>query len=292
MMKTVKGLLRAITPYGLLELRRKMIDRPRQIPPNSARALFHEERRHRIASALTSTEDSGGSLHGEDYESVVNFIVHRGVSHVHAVEGSISKDSLAFIQKHVCENLPRSGHPVALHIGNFLGVSLVYIAGFLTRLDEESLVIAIDPNLPHRGVSNPQDHVAALVCACGLQKNIIILAGYSGRKNVSNDGVVFESYDPGDEFGREYACEETLRNLRKIVSAKFDVVIMDGNHEADYLVCEIKSALHVMKPGSLLVLDDVNDAWDEIRDVFLTIDSLGLIPLASDGRVGIAQVKC
>jgi hypothetical protein len=45
-----------------------------------------------------------------------------------------------------------------------------------------------------------------------------------------------------------------------------------------------------MRKGGFLVLDDVHAAWEEIREVFLKVSSLGLEPAGTDGRVGICRL--
>jgi hypothetical protein len=71
-------------------------------------------------------------------------------------------------------------------------------------------------------------------------------AGYSGRKSVSNDGILFISengseYDPLSHFSDEQSCEDTLSNLAVLYEGRFDFAVMDGNHEAEYLRCASKN---------------------------------------------------
>jgi len=61
---------------------------------------------------------------------------------------------------------------IALHIGNFVGISLAYLTCFLAEQHCDSLVVGVDPDVPHRGIRHPQEHVAALLTACGLENNV------------------------------------------------------------------------------------------------------------------------
>jgi hypothetical protein len=178
---------------------------------------------------------------------------------------------------------------VALHVGNFVGVSLAYLTAVITARKPDALVLSVDPNLCHRGIANPQSHVTALLSACGLSRNSIVLAAYSGAKSISNDGVVFESYNPEAEFQNETSCEMALANLSKICPGVVDVAMLDGNHEACYLIEELKQLRPLLKGGALLILDDVNQAWAEIQAVFEDVAALGFTAIATDGRVGIAR---
>jgi len=118
----------------------------------------------------------------------------------------------------------------------------------------------------------------------------MIIRGYSGLRSISNDGVTFGGYDPVANIGSEFACEGVLDNLRKLFLRRCDLALLDGNHEGDYLVAEIKSVEPLMKAGGTIVLDDVDDNWPEIRAVFQGIQALGLRAVESDGRVGIVGV--
>jgi hypothetical protein len=256
---------------------------------NHLRPAFHEERRKLIDSVRSTKETI--SIQGDDYEQVISFLKGRGLPERHLREGSVPQGSLEFIREKVISKLVTTRPLTGLHIGNFVGVSLAFITVSLVKRHPGSLVISIDPNIPHRGIVNPQFHVSALLSACGVQKNSLIVAGYSGSKNVSNDGVIFEGYDPSNEFSGESACEDALSNISRFCPESLDLVFLDGNHNANYLLSEIRQIIPVLRNESFVVLDDVDHYWAEIRDVFHKIPSLGLVILGTDGRVGIAQLK-
>jgi hypothetical protein len=127
--------------------------------------------------------------------------------------------------------------------------------------------------------------------AAGLQRNSLIIAGYSGAKSISNDGVTFEGNDPSASFQKETACEETLASLAKICSSRFHFALIDGNHDAKYLESEIRNLKPLLHPPSLLVLDDVDEAWVELKAVFENIRDEDIEILGTDGRVGILRVS-
>jgi len=287
-MNALQQVLRAITPYGLVEFRRARLAQSAPPEPSAAYAAFHAERRRRMAGVNLISHSA--VIQGDDCGQTLAFLKARGLPEAQLIQCSIPQPSLEYIRERAILLLDASGPLTALHIGNFVGVSLAFLAAALRQRHPDSLVVSMDPNLAHRGVSHPQAHVAALLAACGLQRNTMIIAGYSGRKSISNDGVVFDGYDPQKEFANECACENSLQNLNALCSAAFDVVLMDGNHEASYLAGEIQAVLPLLKRGGFVVLDDVNAAWAEIREVFSRITAFGLEPVGSDGRVGLARL--
>ena len=281
-------------PHGIVEYRKKKFVVPlqqTQLQKTSIRDSFHKERIARIKQAFT-TADAGQKpqLIPLNHESLVAFLEARGIPRHHLVEGSIPADSLSFMAKVLTDQLPKDRPLKAIHIGNFVGVSLTYLTAVLTSLHPSSRVVGIDPNLPHRGVIDPQAHVAALLSASALQKNVLLIAGYSSSKSISNDGVVFDGYDPSVQLASESGCEECVSSLAHIAHGKFDLVLMDGNHEAEYLKGEILNSAKMLRKGGLIVLDDVDVNWQELKDVFGQIKSMGFTSLGTDGRIGIARL--
>jgi hypothetical protein len=290
MKRILKSLLKAVLPHGLILLWQRRKAREARFAQEAARAQYHAQRKEQIA-IVEDNNRPDRTLDATDYENVVAFLVQRGLPEHHVREGSVPPDSLRFVRDHAVAGLDGTRPLRALHIGNFVGVSLAYLTATLVQQQPESLMISVDPNVTHRGIAHPQSHVLALLSACGLQSNSLVLAGYSGKKSVSNDATVFDGYDPATEFYKEAATEHTLQNLGSISSGSFDLVFLDGNHEATYLVHELKSISPLLREGAYVVLDDVDAAWAEIRDVFLKISEFGLEPVAANGRVGIARLR-
>lgn len=289
-MSLLKKICRGLLPHGLVMMRQRARAERERAAAEAARAAYHAARRERIA-AVAGSAGSGPALAGDDYEAVVQFLIQRGLPEHHVREGSVPPASLEFVRDQVIARLDASRPLRALHVGNFVGVSLAFFTTALVRRHPESLVVSVDPNLTHRGIAHPQSHVVALLAACGLSANSLVLAGYSGRKSISNDATVFEGYDPAKEFANEAAGEETLRNLGQLCPGAFDLIFLDGNHEAAYLLNEMKQVVPLLRPGGYVVLDDVDAAWAEIRDVFQRVTEFGLQPVEANGRVGIARSR-
>lgn len=254
-------------------------------------------RRRRIAAVQISAEASKPSRREHySYSAAIEFHVAEGLQRNHVVAGSIPESSLEFCSTNLDKFLHADPDQplVGLHVGNFVGVSLCHLADYARKRNEDSVVVSIDPNLTHRGIENPQNHVISILNHFGLQRNAMILVGYSGQKSISNDGVTFvgdagEEYDPFSSFSSELSCEDVLRNLITVSEGRFDFAMLDGNHERSYLHTEIAKVRRLLKPNGLLVLDDVSEAWADIKKEYEELRSQGWRALGADGRVGILQ---
>src|SRR5262249_10407360 len=157
------------------------------------------------------------------------------------------------------------------HVGNFVGVSLAYITNSVIKRNDGSIVVAIDPNIPHRAIENPLTYVTKLLCRCGLERNVMLITGFSIERNISSDGVLCEDYDPEKAFDNEFSCENVLPNMAHFFHKRFDVACLDGHHEASYLEREIAQITPLLRDGGWIILDDVDSNWAEIKSVFNSI---------------------
>ena len=281
-MTEIKRIIRAAVPVGLIELRQSW-----RRTQTSEVTAFHEERRKRIASV--GRTPTGSLFKADQYDRVVSFLVEQGVPELHIREGSVPLHSLEFLNNVALSTLSPKRPSLVLHIGNFVGVSLAYITEKIRSLNHDSIVVAIDPNIPHRTTNDPQSIVLKLLKSTGLEQNVLLITGFSLEQNISSDGTIFEYRDPTLTFASECSCENALHNLGKLFRHQFDVVCLDGNHQADYLEREIEAILPLMASGAWMIMDDVDEFWIEVQDVFKSISRWGLKAVATDGRVGIAR---
>jgi len=221
------------------------------------------------------------------YQDAVDFLVHQGCDRTQVLEGSIPETSLDYCAAFLLRNSASYKKPLlGLHVGNFVGISLAYFVKFSKELHADSLVVSIDPNLTHRGIYNPIQMVTKLLARYGLQKNAMILTGYSLEKCVSNDGAIITSdYDPFMRFPDECSCECVLNALTKLTQTRFDYAVIDGNHTGSYLQREIELIDSLLNVGGLLILDDIG--WTEIQNVYQQLSANKYKNLGGDGRVGI-----
>jgi hypothetical protein len=295
-MNIVKKILKWIVPYGLVkrhENRELLIELKRQNDGiEQARLLYHADRNRLISTAVEiESRKDRNQINALDLDAIHSFLEQRGLSREHLAGGSIPNKSLQFIKDTVGVHFPSDDPLYALHVGNFVGVSLTYLSGVLIEKNKDSKIFGIDPNLTHREVVNPQSHVSAVLNACGIQRSVTLIAGYSMSKCVSNDGVVYGEYDPSQAYSEEWACECVLDNLSCLLHHKFDLVLIDGNHESNYVKREILLASKLLKTGGLVCLDDVDNNWKELQNVFLTIHEYGFEIVGTDGRIGFAKLS-
>lgn len=224
------------------------------------------------------------------YDDAVALLTSMGADEAQVRAGSMPPASLDFCGALIAEHR-REGPLLGLHIGNFVGISLAYFSGLARRLDEASRVVSIDPNVPHRGIVDPGRHVLALLSRYGLLGHNLILTGYTLEKNPSNDGYVFAGYDPAEAFAREVSCDHQLDGLLRLSGPVFDFCVVDGNHEGSYLARELDRIDQLLRPGGLLILDDVSGSWPEIQRVYAGVDRARYEPLGADGRVGVLKKR-
>jgi hypothetical protein len=220
-----------------------------------------------------------------DYEASIGLLVGQGLEERHVRGGSMPESSLEWVANRLHDACRQAS--VMVHVGNFLGVSLTYLTSALRRLDPAGLVISVDPAMPHRDIDRPDQYVHMLLRAYGLSANSIVISGYSGDANIRNDGFIpTGGVEPAST---DAACEQVLRNLARLLPSRVDVVVLDGNHDAEYLRGELEQVATLLRPGGLLVLDDVSVHWQEIAAVFDRLMSGQAFEREeSDGRVGIA----
>jgi predicted O-methyltransferase YrrM len=274
----LKRLLKLCLPKRVIELSEKYANpapSPLTETPSQARM------RRRIEA-----QSKGKKSYEYSYDDSLSFLDSLGIDPSQSRDGSMPWESLEFMQRHF-DRLDASRPLIGLHVGNFLGVSLAYLANALSRLREGSRVISIDPNLTHRGIARTMEITLALLNHFGLEDRVAILTGYSLEKNVSNQAEIFVGYDPVANWENERACTYQLDILNLLARGGFDLCVMDGNHDPDYLRRELGRVQHLLRPGGLLVLDDVSKAWPDIQSVFNAIAPSQFKKLGEDGRIGL-----
>jgi len=122
----------------------------------------------------------------------------------------------------------------ALHVGNFVGVSLCHLSWLARERHPDSTVVSIDPNIAHREIEDPQAHVVALLHHFGLLANNLIIPGYTLEQTAgeATTGNIEADHLAG------LACENVLAALEHLCGPRFDLVLLDGNHEQSYLARE------------------------------------------------------
>jgi len=201
-------------------------------------------------------------------------------------DGSIPQASLDFVEALLIRELPSHRPLVALHIGNFVGVSLAHLAQVLRKVHPESIVVAVDPNVKHRNVRRPAEHVAALLDHFDLLASVVMVEGYTLHQGLSEDWEI----DARATYHDERRCEQVLPNLARLACGRFDVAVVDGNHDGRYLARELAIIIELLSSRGLVILDDVVEgSFDEIVDVFRSTADGAMNEIGRDGRVGVLR---
>ncbi len=112
-----------------------------------------------------------------DYETTIRLLVERGLIEKDVRFGSLLADNLEFIRGTILASFDRP--LVGLHIGNFVGVSLAGFADALRNVHQDSVTIAIDPNVVTAGIDNPQQHVIGILDHYQLLGSALLVSSYS-----------------------------------------------------------------------------------------------------------------
>ncbi len=289
-------------PHGLMAPRRERQEAER-------RQQEAEREAERVAAAVVKAQADRQQLLRSvplpteaampfNFEAAVAFLVENGVSEVQVREGSIPSASLDFISKTLTEHLPQ--RPLlGLHVGNFVGVSLAHLTATMREIDEDALVVSIDPGMPHRGIHAPDRLALGLLDRFGLTAHNLLVTGFSLGRNVRDDGYVFAedallaATPPSvaaTALREDAACEQVLPNLARLLPDRFDVAFIDGNHDGDYLREELRHIDVALRPDGMLIVDDIGTAfWGGVKAAFedLSTEGGGYTQLGSDGRVGV-----
>jgi len=277
----MRDIVKWILPHGLVEQRQR------------AFAVKREDQRRHSQAAVRRT----GAVHGTvpySYDAALEYLISIGLGRQQILAGSMPLASLEYGATRIEAELQAAAsiRPLlALHVGNYVGMSLAYFCNVARSLNAKSWVVSIDPNFPHRNVQAPMNYVLRLLSHFGMSGNNSILTGCSLEKNLSNDGAVFGEYDPAKNFGQEITLDHQLDALALSSPAQFDFVVMDGNHAGNYLTREIQRVDVLLRHGGLLVLDDVSASWKEIQDVYQTIDPSRYDKLGADERIGVLRKR-
>jgi Methyltransferase domain len=214
------------------------------------------------------------------FEEAVEVLVSRGIDDHTVRLGSIPESALTLARDAIAEHCPRRPLRV-LHVGNYLGISLAAISDIVVRHDPGSVVVSIDPNLKHHGVEDPQRHVLALLDHFGLQRNSVVVCGYSLQRAANETRV--------GTFADHPACEDTLRSFERL-GVRFDLALIDGNHGQDYVRGELARLRGLLSDRAVLILEDVFDdrtALQSCSTQLMADDSWPLELVASDDHVAV-----
>lgn len=281
----MKAALRGALPYAVV---RRVQDR--------RAAAERQERTVSRAARLRDAEErwEAGSGAAWDYELAIEVLAGRGLDEIEVRDGSVPEDALAFSGDVCRRELPADRPLLGLHVGNFVGVSLAAQTAMLRGVHPGSVMVAVDPDLPHRGIDHPAAHAIALLRHFGLSDAVLPVTAFSLAANIGNDGI--DAWGGADELTEQLhasaAAEGALDALVPLAAGRFDFAMLDGNHDGTYLERELTRVAALLRPGGILVLDDVDaQEWAAIAEVVAALfaDADGAFRrIATHGRVAVA----
>ena len=143
-----------------------------------------------------------------------------------------------------------------LQIGGFVGISHCYLAN---SLKNSGTLCTIEANFKWHYIENPFLVANKLVRHFNLSSNSMLVCGY--------------------------AIEQM--NIFISQKAKFDFILLDGNHMYNDMVIEIDLSDKLLKPGGYLILDDI-DFWQGPKSLYENFPlNYEKIPL--DSRAGVLR---
>lgn len=223
-----------------------------------------------------------------DYNAITHFFMETfNIEESHVLGGSIPQENCDRIIQAIVKNYS-TNRITGLNIGNFLGVAFTYILSNMVQNNNQSTFVSVDPNIPHRGISDLETKFISCLHEYNLQDNSLIINGYSLRKNTSNDGVIFDNYDPKEAFDLEKGCTGVLDKLTQLGKNNFQFVILDGNHHSEYLQQELERCTSLLAPNGILFLDDIDKNWKLLKKSafhFLKANNHAFEELYYDGRI-------
>ncbi|WP_353400715.1 class I SAM-dependent methyltransferase [Pseudophaeobacter arcticus] len=223
-----------------------------------------------------------------NYDDATQFLTRASrASSKDIVAGSIPEEDLAFIATHL-KGLKRNRPLRGLHIGNFVGLSLAYLTDSMRQIDDESVMLSVDPAIPHRGIDAPHDLVTGLMTRYGLEANWLPVTGFSLERSGVADVLNRKASHTRFSSYNGFSATESLRSLIRM-GQKFDFALIDGNHSGPYLRREIKMLFELVRPNGLLFLDDVDENWAGVVKVFENLDSGAFKRVAHENRVGVVR---
>lgn len=281
--------LRDLLPHGVV----RRVQHQRAVAAKEAADAARQQARLERLRRAEQAAAAGDAL-AWDYEAAVSVLIDRGLDEDEIRGGSMPEASLQRCDAAIRELLGDGGPIRALHVGNFLGVSLAAVTATVRAVDPGSVVVAVDPDVAHRGIERPAAHAMALLRSFGLDDAVLPITAYSLGRNLGNDGLDEHDHgvSPWQAMEESAAAAQALPRLADLAPGGFDLVLLDGNHDASYLSDELTVVARLLRPGGILVLDDVDaGAWSDIQAVFdgLVADDGGPFRrVDADGRIGVA----
>lgn len=264
----------------------RAVEAVRAVVPESIERLVTSRRDRKLLTQITPQATGHRPPAQRRVAEAIRFLGSRGLSERMVRSASMPEASLDYVAEVVTDRLPDHRPIRALHVGNFVGVSLSYLTCLVVDRHADSVMVSVEPNIAHRWIGDAQGHVFALLHHFGLLSNSLVIPGYTLQRTPEMSTGALDANYP-------IAGENVLASLARVCGQPFDLVLLDGNHEEDHLASEFDALRMLLDAHSVVVFDDVGTAgWPGVGEVFSrALGERSFLELGHDGRVGILQVQ-
>lgn len=187
----------------------------------------------------------------ETYRSIIE---RYGISFEQFFAGSIKGDDAAALYDLVLKNKPN----VVYHVGTFVGYSAMIMAHAL-HSNGRGILIAVDPEIPHRSLTNPVNVAREAANKLGLNKYVRFVRGW-------------HACALGDEYSEIFKRSintvgiEVISKLDQLV----DLAFIDADHSTSATIVDFMILKDSISLGGVVVFHDVF-SWPTVAQAIAII---------------------
>jgi len=189
-----------------------------------------------------------------NYAKAIKFLVSKGIKKESITNSTIDDTQLSQLNNFIEQEYGKN-KLLGLHVGSFLGVSFSGILSKMKSLNDDSVLVGIDPNIAQHEITKQLPYFTMLVNYLGLHENTVMLTGYPVEACLKN----------------EYSAENVLRNLAFTSKNKFNFIFIEHGYGQQYLNRMLLAVDCLLKPNGVLI---INDKLLTAKDIFSQLNFL------------------
>ena len=251
---TIRAVLKKIIPRSIRQPTRSAIIASRDLffPRN---AWWSKLERIRNCNAFPEVTETARRACEEIREAYVPILKKRGVDPKEFFWGSIKDADAEMLYQLVLDRKPN----VAYQIGTFVGYSALVIADAL-RASGGGILLAVDPEVPHRTFVNPVDVAREMATVRGLEKYIRFERGW--HSVVSGDYISMGLKRRVPIIGAQVL--DSVRN------EGIDLAFIDGDHATSTTLADFLLLRDHLNVNGIAVFHDAY-SWPTVAQALFTM---------------------
>jgi predicted O-methyltransferase YrrM len=250
----MREILKKITPPSIRQpIRRAIVASRDQLFPRNP--WWPKLEKIRNCNAFPEVTETARRACKEIREAYVPILKAKGVPLNEFLWGSIKDADAEMLYQLVLDRKPK----VAYQIGTFVGYSALVIADAL-RANGEGILLAVDPEVPHRTFVNPVDVAREMAAVRGLDKYIRFERGW--HSVVSGD-----STSMGLKRRVPIIGTRVLDSVRK---QGVDLAFIDGDHATSSTLADFLLLRDYLNVNGIAVFHDVQ-SWPSVAQAIFTM---------------------